>query len=501
VTFARCHGTATDLLQAAGVLPIRSTPSSISRQEKASSERVPTVIRLRTSRPTPAHVIVTNCEALNGGDAAILLAIVSLIRKTWPAARLTLMARDAALAARLYPEFEWQDQLAVTPVFRPLLGRRVLSRLLDACVTASDSWALTASRRAVSALPDELRELGRQLLSRGLPQIAAYRDADLVISTGGTYLVSRYNLEPRVVEFLLAKLHAIPLVLYTQSIGSLANSPWGPLVGKGLRYARLILVRDRESRANVAALGLTVDDGDPDEQPVIREHADVVFALADEAKLQAAKQRQLPSKGFRACISVRPWSEFADESADDGMVRYTQAIAALCEHLVVTYEATIEFISTCQGTPGYSRDDSSVALAIAERLPSHVRSKVSVDRSFHTPHALIEHLEGADVVVATRMHMAILSLCAGTPVLPIEYEFKTRHLFHHLGFEHWVEPIQSVTRSSLIAAFDSFAEEVNRSRERLFDAVRNQRRSACESFDVLCETLHYPQPRPRSEAQ
>ena len=38
-------------------------------------------------------------------------------------------------------------------------------------------------------------------------------------------------------------------------------------------------------------------------------------------------------------------------------------------------------------------------------------------------------------------------------------------------------------------------------RAALFDAVRNQRRSACESFDVLCETLHYPQPRPHSEAQ
>jgi colanic acid/amylovoran biosynthesis protein len=436
---------------------------------------------------------LTNCEALNGGDAAILLAIVSLTRKAWPQARLTLMARDATLAARLYPEFEWQDLLSTAPAFRALSRKRLLSRLLDAYATLSDKLDLTSLQSALNSLPHGVRELGRQLLSSSVPQVAAYRNADLVISTGGTYLVSRYNLEPRIVEFLLARLHALPLVLYTQSIGSLTGSSWAPMVSKCLGYAKLVLVRDRESADNLTALGLT-DDG-RDGRPAIRQHADVVFALAEEATLQSAKQRQLPAKGFRACISVRPWAEFHGESADEGMARYTQAIAALCEHLVITYDASIEFISTCQGTPGYSRDDSSVALGIAERLPSQVRAKVTVDRAFHSPRALIEHLGAVDVVIATRMHMAILSLCAGTPVLPIEYEFKTRHLFHNLGFEHWVQDIQSVNRSSLVTAFDAFAEEANNSRARLFDAVLGQRQSACDSFDSLCEVLDYPRPR------
>lgn len=462
--------------------------SHANNPEQSSSERRPSIVRLRR-KPKPAHVILTNCEALNGGDAAILLAIVSLVRKAWPNVRLTLIARDATLAAQLYPEFEWLDLLAATRAFRPLMQKRILSRTLQAYATLSDKLNLASVQGALSQLPQGLRSVGKQLLSSGLPQINAYREADLVISTGGTYLVSRYNLEPRVVEFLLAKLHGLPLVLYTQSIGSLVASEWAQPVARCLTAAKLVLVRDRESRDNLAALGF--DTTNPDAAPEIRQYADVVFALAEEAALNAAKTRRLSAQGLRVCISVRPWTEFHHETSESGMARYTDAIAALCEHLVMARGAEVEFISTCQGTPGYSRDDSSVATAIVERLPAAVRAKVNVDRSFHSPRQLLEHLAQADLVVATRMHMAILSLCAGTPVLPIEYEFKTRHLFAHLGFEHWVQDIQTITSATLVGAFESFAAEVDTSRERLMDAVLGQRQSACESFDAVCDVLNY----------
>lgn len=446
----------------------------------------------------PRHVILTNCEALNGGDAAILLAIVSLIRKAWPGVRLTLMARDAGIAARLYPEFEWQDVLSATPLLRPMIQKRWLSRLLDALATATASWDTTPLASRLETLPLGLRVFGKQLLAAAAPQLEAYRDADMVISTGGTYLVARYNLEPRIVEFLLAKLHHLPLVLYTQSIGKLAGTTWAKPVHGCLDYARLVLVRDAQSRDNLAALGF---DTSEEAEPAIRQHADVVFALAQPETLVAAAQRQLPNRGLSVCISVRPWTEFHAGTATDGMARYTEAVAALCTHLVTRYDASIEFVSTCQGTEGYSRDDSSVAMTIADSLPHAIRQRVGVDRMFHTPSELIERLGRADVVVATRMHMAILSLCAGTPVLPIEYEFKTRELFANLGFERWVQDIQTVTSSNLVSAFDSFAGELDSHRQGLMDAVTTQRQSACDSFDSVCELTGYASASASAEAE
>lgn len=408
------------------------------------------------------------------------------------------MARDAGIAARLYPEFEWQDVLSATPLLRPMIQKRWLSRVLDTLASAKESWDLTPLSTRLETLPRGLRIVGKQLLAAAAPQLEAYSDADLVISTGGTYLVARYNLEPRIVEFLLAKLHQLPLVLYTQSIGKLANTTWANPLRSCLDYARLVLVRDAQSRDNLAALGY---DTSGDAEPVIRQHADVVFALAQPETLTAAAERQLPSRGLSVCISVRPWTEFHAGSAADGMTRYTEAVAALCIHLVNRYDANIEFISTCQGTEGYSRDDSSVAVTIADSLPQAVRHKVGVDRMFHTPSALIERLGRADVVVATRMHMAILSLCAGTPVLPIEYEFKTRELFANLGFEHWVQDIQSVTGPQLVSAFDSFAGELDGRRRELVAAVAAQRQSACDSFDSVCEVTGFASASASAEAE
>src|SRR3546814_6657409 len=70
------------------------------------------------------------------------------------------------------------------------------------------------------------------------------------------------------------------------------------------------------------------------------------------------------------------------------------------------------------------------------------RSRVRVDDRFHTPEALRDRYAGYDMVVATRMHAAILALCAGTPVMPLAYEFKTAELFGRLGFAGKVPSIE-----------------------------------------------------------
>ena len=71
-------------------------------------------------------------------------------------------------------------------------------------------------------------------------------------------------------------------------------------------------------------------------------------------------------------------------------------------------------------------------------LPDEIRARVRVDGDFHTPDELLELLRDFDWVVATRMHLAILTLGVGTPVLPIAYEFKTTELFKSL--HHEIEP-------------------------------------------------------------
>lgn len=119
------------------------------------------------------------------------------------------------------------------------------------------------------------------------------------------------------------------------------------------------------------------------------------------------------------------------------MAGYRQAVAEAVERLVTHHRAEVVFLSTCQGVPEYGYNDSVEAREVVARLPEAIRARVRVDDAFHRPEVLVEMLTGFDLVVATRMHMAILSMIAGTPVAPIVYEFKTRELMDLVGYSDW----------------------------------------------------------------
>jgi len=60
-------------------------------------------------------------------------------------------------------------------------------------------------------------------------------------------------------------------------------------------------------------------------------------------------------------------------------------------------------------------------------------------------------LSAFDLVIATRMHFAILAMIAGTPAVAIAYESKTKELYAGMNLGRLVDDIESVTAQSLIA--------------------------------------------------
>ena len=94
-------------------------------------------------------------------------------------------------------------------------------------------------------------------------------------------------------------------------------------------------------------------------------------------------------------------------------------------------------------------------------------------------------LAGFDLSVATRMHAGILALIAGTPVLPIAYEFKTHELFARLGMAEWVQDIESVTGASLRSALDGFVEALPSLEGPLFEGVAREQALAREGAALV----------------
>jgi colanic acid/amylovoran biosynthesis protein len=384
------------------------------------------------------RILVVNTVALNTGDAAILLGLLHRLRDAFgPDVELSVADSNPETARRLYP---WID-------FRPGLWRHVergaggrrrgrVARQASKLRLYAGAWCLG---RGLERLPGLwLRPAER----RGL---ADYGGADLMVSTGGTYLSARYWLKPRILELQLALLLRRPLVLFTQSLGPFRRRHRAT-VRRILGRAELVLLRDVRSLEHLRDLGVP--------EPRVRLSPDAAFGIAFPDPNGRPKRAQHSSRP-RVAISVRELTYFTagDRTSER---RYRRSMAAAVEHLVRGAGAEVTFVSTCQGVPEYWTDDSTVAEEIVALLPEDVRRRVRVDRDFHTPGELTDLLRGFDVAIATRMHMAILALRAGVPVLGIAYEFKTRELFEELGLGEFVQDIEHVDAASLPLAIDTF---------------------------------------------
>jgi colanic acid/amylovoran biosynthesis protein len=407
----------------------------------------------------PTRVVVTNTVSLNSGDAAILYSLIAAIREAYGNdTDVTIYDSQAPVARRLHPALTFQSHLH-SLVTRsgwpwPQLPQRWNARRLLAGGGRWGSRLLNASEQ------DALRP---------------WRAAEVIVSSGGTYLVEQYDLAPRILDFRMAMRLGKPLVLFTQSLGAFRDPVSRAELKEVLEYASLILVREQESLDNLRALGVSTER--------TRVVADAAFALADLPALARARERTFPERGARIAVSVREWPYFKTKTQVAGMADYSEAVAALVRHLV-SKGHRVTFLSTCQGVPEYWTDDSATAKRILEGRVA-LGEQVAVDSRFRTPTELIAELGTFDAVVATRMHAGILALSAGTPVLAIDYEDKARRLFGQLGVPDWSVDIESASPSLLCQAWDTFASGVDARRAALFEAVTAKAKDARTTAGLL----------------
>ncbi len=421
--------------------------------------------------PRRMRVALLNTVILNGGDAAIASAIADTLREAF-GDRLDLELLDGSPAApAYYPEFSLLRDPHKLALAREhvLFGR--MGRGFNELRLMFGAFLLGKGMSPPPLLltDDEERAL------------RALAEADLVVSTGGTYLVEHYALRGRIFNFRLVNLLRRPLVLYTQSMGPFTKPEVRGPLAQELDQARLILLRDPASLEHLKELGVTT--------PHAEVLPDSVFTIADAEELERATSRVVPDVGARVLVSVRKWTKFQGREPEEGMREYTESVRAMIRELVDTRAAHVTLLSTCQGIPEYWTDDSEVAMDVWAGLEPRYQERCEVDRAHHTLAELKAHYARADLVIATRMHAAIIALCAGTPVLPIEYEFKTRELFKALGLERWVLDISTVTPAGAVERLGQVLEEVEGARAALMAGVEEMRAGAARGAELTREAV------------
>jgi len=240
----------------------------------------------------------------------------------------------------------------------------------------------------------------------------ALKDCDLLISGGGSLLQDTTSLRSLLYYLSVVRLAGafrVRVVFYAQGIGPLRRHIARVMTRMAASRAASITVRDSASAELLREIGV--------KGPPIEVTADPAFVLrpgpADAARetLRAAGIRP-----GRRCVgmAVRPWP-----SSRCTVERWAECARVLSKRL----DAEIALI------PMHRPGDTELARAIGAASGSCARV-IETDLSVSELHNL---LACADLVVAMRLHAAILGARAGVPVVAVSYDPKVRQLMQELG--------------------------------------------------------------------
>lgn len=368
---------------------------------------------------------ITNAVVSNTGDAAILEGIVEAIRAVRGIEREEFVIFDSAgdRVSTLYPEFVVRQQFSISN------GKSRLGRAVGRKARALISLVLSAIG------PQASTWLVRRFPLGPLRALSDMTNCDVIVSSGGTYLVDAYNFGSRVVELRAASALGKRVVLWTQSMGPFRSQRARKNIETLGPYVDAVFARDDRS----AAAWNSVKSRRCDATIA----ADAAFALSRET---VDGQTSSPSGGSAIlAISVRNW-DMGIEGGRLDLSPYTTALRRLAASAIES-GADVVAISTCQGSPWYGNDDSVVARRIFDGLP------VRVDGDHHSPSDLLRLMGGFDLVVATRMHFSILCLIAQIPVISVAYEFKSIELFESIGLGDAVASMEDLSSDWLLERY------------------------------------------------
>ena len=253
------------------------------------------------------HVILENTICGNAGDGSIMLGAEKILKEACgDDVEILVYDHDSENSKDLYLEQEFRQ------MFSKELG------------TGKAKWAMWAAKNNLWFLASLL---GGKELASGLRD---YKTAEMVFTTGGSYLNENYNLADRIKQFQAELYLENPPVFLTQSMG-----PFRTLENqKGFKpvfnESPLILLRDEQSKRYLNGL--------VEQLQKCFVLADMSFALAEIPRIEKLLRQPNKPKLEKIAISVRDWPYFKKRPYRQGMETYLEAIGALAQKLIRDYE-------------------------------------------------------------------------------------------------------------------------------------------------------------------
>lgn len=244
----------------------------------------------------------------------------------------------------------------------------------------------------------------------------SFKNARLFIAGGGSLIqdvTSTKSLFYYLSVIRLAKMRGVPVMLYGNGIGPINKPANRKAAARVLNKADVITLRDPDSAELLKEMNVT--------KPKILVTADPALNLnKDVSEFDLMTKMSLFSAGLKPgekyfCLSVRTWKDMGN--ATDAFVR-------ICNIGREKFGLTPVLI------PMQFENDLPVSAEIAKRAGRCVIIPRPLAGS-----EILSILNGAEAVIAVRLHMLVFGTLTGTPVLGANYDPKVRSFCRYTGLD------------------------------------------------------------------
>jgi polysaccharide pyruvyl transferase WcaK-like protein len=296
---------------------------------------------------------------------------------------------------------------------------------LDPVAASSDPAATAAAHEIGAVERDDVPSVGREIAR-----------ADAVVVAGGTIFKTLHPSSRRSPLSLLRRTAALaavaralrkPLALVGVGAAPLRGRTAGTLTRSIVRSADLLILRDEESAAHLAAAGAPTP---------IRVGADAAWTLMPELAPTGPAVMMRSATGDHAPVAFdgagngRP-TALGDEDARPIVVALSHLAGGseLAERLAAGLRPVVESGLPVRLDPWQPDGDAELAAAVATRLDD---PRVSIAVPPADLDDAREGMEGARLVLAQRFHALVAAAGAGVPMLAVAHEPKLEGLARRL---------------------------------------------------------------------
>ena len=245
-----------------------------------------------------------------------------------------------------------------------------------------------------------------------LPIIKKIREADLLISGGGSLLqnvTSGRSLYYYLAIIFFALIFGRKVMLYAQGIGPIRGTLAHKLMNLIVNRVDLITVRDRGSLEELSRLKIT--------RPKIFCTADPVLAIKPvslDFGAEILSRREKKSDGKLVGVAVRHWLDWEN---------FRRELAAALDRLAETFNAQIVFL------PMKFPEDIDAARSTAELMK---KNPAVLDEEF-TTQEILSLVGNMDVLIGVRLHALIFAGVMNVPMVGISYDPKIERFLDSIG--------------------------------------------------------------------